>query len=63
MTREKALIMTLKIIDTCKKYGNEERCTQCPFSIGGCIVTDGNTVPSEWRTSELVQRMEVQSRK
>lgn len=63
MTREKALILALKIVDTCKTYGNEERCLDCPFNISGCIVTDGNNVPSDWRASELIKSIEIQGRK
>ena len=37
MRKEKALLLVLKIVDTCKKYGNEERCTDCPFNMGGCV--------------------------
>ena len=63
MTKEKALIMALKIVDTCKTYGSEERCLDCPFNIGGCIVTDGNNIPTDWRSSELIKSIEMQSRK
>lgn len=55
MTKEKALILALKIIDTCKTYGNEDRCTQCPFNISGCIASDGNNIPSEWRATEFLR--------
>lgn len=63
MTREKALIMALKIVDICKTYGNEERCLDCPFNISGCIVTDGNNIPTDWRSSELIKSIEIQGRK
>lgn len=63
MTREKALIMALKIVDTCKTYGNQDRCRQCPFNIKGCIVTDGNNIPSEWRASDIVTAIEIESKK
>lgn len=59
MTREKALIMALKIVDTCKKYGNEDRCRQCPFNIKGCIITDGNNIPSDWKASEVITALEI----
>lgn len=60
MTREKALMQALKIVDTCKKYGNEDRCKQCPFNIkGGCIVSDGNNIPTDWRASEIVTALEL----
>lgn len=59
MTREKALIMALKIVDTCRRYGNEERCTQCPFNIKGCIVTDGNNIPTDWKAGELIKSIEM----
>ncbi len=59
MTREKALIMALKISDTCRRYGNEERCTQCPFNIKGCIVTDGNNIPTDWKAGELIKSIEM----
>lgn len=47
MTREKALMLALKIVDVCKTYGGEDRCRQCPFNVNGCFVTDGNNVPTE----------------
>ena len=60
MTREKALMLALKIVDVCKKYGGEDRCKQCPFNVNGCFVTDGNNVPSAWRASELIKSIEIQ---
>ncbi len=60
MNREKALIMALKIASICKKYGNQERCKQCPFNNNGCIVTDGNNIPSDWRAGELITSIEVE---
>ena len=60
MTREKALIMALKIVDTCKTYGNEDRCRQCPFNIKGCIVSDGNAIPTDWRANGIVTTLEVE---
>lgn len=59
MTREKALIIALKIVNTCKKYGNEDRCRQCPFNIKGCIVSGGNEIPTDWRTSDVVTTIEL----
>lgn len=52
--------MALKIVDTCKKYGNEDRCKQCPFNIKGCIVTDGNNIPTDWRASDIVTAIEIE---
>ena len=60
MTREKALMMALKIIDTCKRYANEDRCTQCPFNIKGCIITDGNNVPADWAAGEVITMLEIE---
>jgi len=62
MTREKALILALTIVDVCKTYGNEDRCTQCPFNIKGCIMTNGDNIPSDWRASELTKSIEIQGR-
>ncbi len=59
MTKERALILALTIADTCRTYGNEERCLQCPFNVGGCIATDGNNIPADWRASELIKSLEV----
>lgn len=59
MTREKALMLALKIIDICKRYGAEDRCRQCPFNARGCMVTDGNNVPTDWRASSLITMIEV----
>lgn len=53
MSKEKALILALKIVDTCRKYGNEDRCTQCPFNIKGCILTNGE-IPAEWRVGNFI---------
>lgn len=63
MTKEKALIMALKIADICKTYGNEDRCLQCPFNIAGCIATDGNNIPSDWKAGELIKHLEILERK
>lgn len=57
MRREKALMIALKIIDVCKKYGGEDRCRQCPFNVNGCIATDGNNIPSDWRAAELINSL------
>ena len=59
MTREKALMMALKIVNICKTYGNEGRCKQCPFNIKGCIITDGNNIPSDWRAGEIITALEI----
>lgn len=62
MTREKALIMALKIVDTCKTYGNEERCKQCPFNISGCIL-EGDSIPAEWKIADVVTMIEIEKGK
>ena len=59
MTREKALMLALKIVDICKTYGNEDRCRQCPFNVKGCIVTDGNNIPTDWRASDIITALEI----
>lgn len=51
-------MMALKIIDICKTYGNEDRCKQCPFNIKGCILTDGNNIPSDWKAAEIITAIE-----
>ena len=58
MTKEKALILALKIVNACKIYGNEDRCKQCPFNVNGCIVTDGNNIPEDWRASDLIKLLD-----
>lgn len=63
MTREKALILALKIVDVCKTHGGEDRCSQCPFNVNGCFVTDGNNIPTDWRASELIESIEMRGRK
>lgn len=63
MTKEKALILALKIANCCRKYGNEDRCKQCPFNIGGCIATDGNNIPSDWRAGDLIKTIELKNKK
>ena len=63
MTKEKALIMALKIVDACKTYGNEDRCLQCPFNTNGCIVSDGNAIPTDWRVGKLMRSIEIKGRK
>lgn len=57
MTKEKALVMALRIVEICQEYGASNSCRQCPFNIGGCIVTDGNNTPEEWYASELITQM------
>lgn len=59
MTKEKAMMMALKIINVCKRYGNEDRCRQCPFNFGGCIVTGGDGVlPADWRAGDVIKGVE-----
>lgn len=60
MTRERALINALEIIETCKTYGNEDRCPQCPYNINGCgcMVTDGNNIPTDWKAAHIVEIVE-----
>ena len=54
MTKEKALIKALKIVEVCKEYGSHDRCLECPFNIGGCIVTNGDNIPEEWRVNSII---------
>jgi len=58
MTRERSLINALEIIETCRIHSDEDRCSQCPYCINGCIVTDGNNIPTEWRAADIVKIME-----
>lgn len=58
MRKEKALIMALKIINTCKHYGNQDRCKQCPFNMGSCIVSGGE-IPAEWDVAEITTMLEM----
>ena len=60
MTKERALIMALSIVDVCRTYGNEDRCLDCPFNIGGCMVTDGNNIPTDWRSAEIAKTLKMQ---
>lgn len=62
MTRERALINALEIIETCRIYGNEHRCDQCPYYINGCMVTDGNNIPTDWKAAEIVEAIERRGR-
>ena len=52
MTKEKALLMALEIVDHCKT--NEDQCLQCPFNFHGCIVGTGNDTPAYWHAREVV---------
>lgn len=52
MTKEKALLMALEIIDQCKT--NEDQCLLCPFNFRGCIVGNGGDVPTYWHAREVV---------
>lgn len=63
MTRERALINALEIIDTCRTYSNEDRCKQCPYNVKGCIVTDGNNIPTDWRASNIIEILEQKENK
>lgn len=58
MRKEKALILALKIVKTCKHYGGQDRCPQCPFNMGSCIV-GGGEIPSEWEISEITTEIEL----
>ena len=53
MTKEKALITALKIIDTCNNHINN--CLECPFNFKGCIVTEGNDIPIDWKAANIVE--------
>ena len=52
MTKEKALLMALEIIDQCKTNGDQ--CLQCPFNFCGCIVGNGGDTPAYWHAREVV---------
>ena len=54
MNSNKALEIALRIVNTCKK--NEDNCLQCPFNINGCIVSDGNEIPTEWEVNEVINK-------
>ena len=54
MTKERALVMALRIVEVCQEYGSEGKCTQCPFNIGGCIVANENDIPEEWHAIEVI---------
>lgn len=56
MTREKAFMMALEIIDQCKQHG-EGYCTVCPFNFHGCIVGTGNDIPADWHAREVVNEV------
>lgn len=59
MRREKALRTALKIMEICKKHGEQDRCKQCPFYINGCIVSDGSAIPVDWPIVDLVVTLEI----
>lgn len=56
MTKDKAILLALKIVNICKKYEEENRCLYCPFNIGGCVFN--GEVPTEWRVAELPRIIE-----
>ena len=60
MRKEKALMLALKIINTCKHYGNQDRCTQCPFNMGCCIVS--GEIPAEWEVAEITTIYELKKK-
>lgn len=56
MTREKALILALKIRETCRKHGENDRCMECPFNYNhDCLVAPGDCIPAEWPIFENLQ--------
>ena len=55
MTHWNAFNIALMILDTCKE--NTDECNRCPFSIDGCIVSDGNGIPEQWKAGELRDHM------
>ena len=55
MTQWNAINIALMIQDTCKEYTDE--CLRCPFNIDGCICSDGNEIPEQWRVGELRERL------
>lgn len=60
MNRYKAAKLALKIISTCVKYGEQQdRCLDCPFNANGCMVTDGNNIPTDWRIADVIRDMKA----
>lgn len=57
MRREKAIITALKIIKECRKHSGGD-CTQCPFNVKGCIATNGDNIPTDWRAGSLIYDLE-----
>ena len=51
MTHWNAINIALMIQDTCKEYTDE--CNRCPFNIDGCIVSNENDIPEQWKVGEL----------
>lgn len=53
MTKQKALMMMLEIINECQTSGGS--CRNCAFSSGpNCMASAGNDVPENWHINDKV---------
>jgi len=57
MTRVKALMLLLKIVEECEKHDGEENggCQSCPFGSGGmCMASGGTDIPNTWNVKAKI---------
>ena len=60
MTRNNAVLTALTIVQTCEESQNDYNgsCGNCPFrSSVGCIVTNGDNIPTDWQINELMDKL------
>ena len=60
MTKQKAVLLALKIIDECNMHSEENgSCRGCPFSMNGasCMVSEGNDIPHNWNIKDKLREL------
>ena len=60
MTKQKALLSVLKIINECDKHSEENgSCKECPFAIDGvtCMASGGNDIPHTWHIKDKISNL------
>ena len=60
MTRQKAVMAALKLINECDKHSEENgSCRECPLALNGnqCLVSGGNDIPHLWLLKEKLQKL------
>ena len=56
MTKQKALMIMLAVIDECQKHNDTQwNCQECVFGKASrCLVSGGNDIPTDWLVNEKI---------